>query len=373
MGDLVMSSPERSGKVAKIAVVYPIQFGADGIFGGGERYALELARALSKHRPTRLVTFGPSAKREHEGDLEIAVHVPRKLLRGERMNPLSFSFLRELVDVDVIHCTAWNTLATDLATTFGRLSGKPVFVTDVGGGASLTLGNHFPLLDWVRRFLLIAPQGGAQFLGHRERWRIIYAGIDVEYYRPPASPNRRGVLYVGRLLPHKGIDTLIAAVDASTPLTLVGRPYHEDYRRHLDELSRGKNVTFVTAASDEEILGYYQAAAVSVLPSVYRSMYGDVSALPELLGFTAMEAMACGAAVICTRVGGLPELMIDGETGFLVEPGNVEELGERIRRLLAEPELAARFGQAARRRIESVFTWDDVARRCLAAYEEGSE
>lgn len=365
-----MSSLVARAKSGPIVLVYPIQFGADGIFGGGERYALELARALSKHRPTRLVTFGKNAGRHCEGELEIAVHEPRRLLRGEPMNPLSIRFLRDLLDADVIHCTAWNTLVTDLATTFGRLTGKPVFVTDVGGGASLTLGNRLPLLEWVRRFLLIAPQGGAQFLAHRERWRIIYAGIDVERYRPPENPKRRGVLYVGRLLPHKGIDTLISAVDASTPLTLVGRPYHPDYHRHLQELGQGKQVRFITAANDEEILAYYQTAAISVLPSVYRSMYGQVSALPELLGFTAMEAMACGAAVICSRVGGLPELMIDNETGLLVEPGNVAQLRDAIHRLLTEPEVAARFGAAARQRIETVFTWDQVARRCLRAYEE---
>jgi alpha-maltose-1-phosphate synthase len=354
----------------RIAVLYPIPFGPGGIFGGGERYAVQLARTLARKVPTRLVTFGEKPARERVGELEVVTHRAWAYPRGERMNPLSLGFLRSLWSADVIHCTAWNTLCTDLATLFGHLRGKRVCVTDVGGGASLTLGGKLPLLRWIHRFLLIAPQGGAQFAAYRDRWSLIYAGIDTERYSPPAVADRRGVLFVGRLLPHKGIDVLVRAVPAGTPLTVVGRPYQPEYYQHLQELARGKDVTFVTAASDEEIIAFYRAAAVAVLPSVERTLYGDFSPLPELLGFTAMEAMSCGAAVIVTRVGGLPELMRDGETGYLVEPGNVAELEERIARLLADPALAARLGAAARRRIVEHFTWDSVAERCLEAYAQ---
>jgi glycosyltransferase involved in cell wall biosynthesis len=81
-----------------------------------------------------------------------------------------------------------------------------------------------------------------------------------------------------------------------------------------------------------------------------------------------MEAMACGAPVICTRVGGLPELVVDGVTGFLVPPNDPAALAARISQLLSQPELARTMGQASRRRIEERFTWDGVAQRCLEAY-----
>ena len=351
-----------------IAVVYPIPFGDDGIFGGGERYAVELAKALARETPTRLITFGSNPRREQIGDLDVRIHKPLRYVHGLRANPLSFGFLRDLRGVDVIHCVAWNTLVTDFAVLYGRLTGKKVFVTDVGGGASFTLTRWLPVGRWVDGFLLIAAQGGAQFTAWRDRWSILLGGIDAKHFRPVPGAERSGVLFVGRLLPHKGIDTLIAAVDPDVPLRIVGRPYHDKYFALLQEMAAGKQVTFVTNASDEEILGYYQAAAVSVLPSVHRTVYGDWAPLPELLGFTLLEAMACGAAVICSRVGPLDEVVVDGESGFVVPPGDPVALGDRIRALLGDPALASRVGEAARRRVEEVFTWEQVARRCLEAY-----
>jgi len=353
----------------RVAVVYPIPFGPEGLFGGGERYAHELARALSRHTPTRLITFGNGPRRRMDGELEIRTHAPLGYPRGERLNPVSIGFLRDLIGIDVIHCTSWNTLVTDMAVSFARLTGKRAFVTDVGGGASRTLQRFLPVSRWVDGYLLIAAQGGAQFTAFRDRWSIIYAGIDTERYRPDPTFQRRGVLFVGRLLPHKGIDTLIEALEPGMPLRIVGRPYHDDYFTLLRRLAEGKDVTFVTEAGDAEVLAAYQRAAVSVLPSVNRTVYGGYTDLPELLGFTLLEAMSCGAAVICTRVGALPEVVVDGESGYIVPPSDPLALRDRLRRLLGDPEHAARLGQAARRRIEERFTWEEVARRCLAAYQ----
>jgi len=352
----------------RVAVVYPIPFGEDGVFGGGERYALELAKALARETPARLVTFGPSARRERTGDLDIRIHKPLHYIHDMRANPLSFGFLRDLWDVDVIHCVAWNTLVTDLSVLWAHLTRKKVFVTDVGGGASFTLTRRLPIGRWVDGFLLIAAQGGTQFAAWRDRWSILLAGIDTARFRPDPAVRRHGILYVGRLLPHKGIDTLIQAVDPDVPLRIVGRPYHEKYFALLQELASGKQVTFITTATDDEVLREYQAAAVSVLPSVNRTVYGDTTELPELLGFTLLEAMSCGAAAVCTRVGALMEVVEDGISGFIVPPGDTAALRDRLRRLLGDPALAARFGAAARRRIEDVFTWERVARRCLEAY-----
>jgi glycosyltransferase involved in cell wall biosynthesis len=74
--------------------------------------------------------------------------------------------------------------------------------------------------------------------------------------------------------------------------------------------------------------------------------------------------------VLASRIDGLPEVVRDGETGFLVEPGDVTELHDRLAQLLADPALAARMGRRGREVVLEQFTWDACARRCLAAYEE---
>jgi len=352
----------------RVAVVYPIPFGEKGIFGGGERYAFELARALARRTPTRFVSFGSEARRTDEGPLEISIHRTLRHIRKERINPFNLTFLADLKSADVIHCGVWNTLATDLSVLLAKVTGRKVFVTDVGGGASFTLVRWLPIERWVNRFLFIAEQGSGHLLNRRDRWSILYAGIDIDRFRPADGARREGVLFVGRLLPHKGVDVLIQAVDPGVPLRIVGRRYHDEYFALLQRLAEGKDVTFVTDATDDQIVDFYRTAAVSVLPSVNRTVYGDYTPLPELLGFTAMEAMACGTPVVVSRVGGMSEVVDDGVTGYLVPPSDPEKLRDRLRLLLGDPELARRMGGAARRRIEDLFTWDRVAQRCLEAY-----
>src|SRR6185503_9439353 len=104
-------------------------------------------------------------------------------------------------------------MMTDLATLLGEALRKKVFVTDVGGGGSITLHNLVPVNDSVNGFLLIAAQGGGAFEKWRSKWQIIYAGIDIDRYKPEPSAKRKGVLFVGRLLPHKGVNYLIEAID----------------------------------------------------------------------------------------------------------------------------------------------------------------
>jgi len=375
MGSLALDEPGRRATTRpapnpRVALVYPAPFGAAGVFGGGERYAHQLGTALSRRTPTRLITFGEVATTHRDDKLDVVTYPILRYLGGNRNNPLSAAFLRELRWADVVHCLIWNTVATDLATIFGRLTGKRVFVTDVGGGAGISLATRLRLGGLVDRFLLIAAQGGTQFERYRERWRIIFAGIDTVRFQTPANPQRQGVLFVGRLLPHKGIDILIRALPEDVPLTVVGRPYETRYFELLQRLAMGKNVQFVTNAEDDDIVNAYQRAAVSVLPSVYRSVYGDFAPLPELLGFAAMEAMACGAAVIATDVGGMSEVVRNEETGLLVAPSDVDGLRRALQRLLGDALLRQRLGAAARAMIEREFTWPIVAERCLEAYVE---
>jgi glycosyltransferase involved in cell wall biosynthesis len=104
-----------------------------------------------------------------------------------------------------------------------------------------------------------------------------------------------------------------------------------------------------------------------VLPSVYRTPVGETK-VPELLGQTLLEGMACGAAALCTRVASMPEVVEDGVTGFVVPPNDPAALGERLAWLAAHREQAAVMGAAGRARVLRHFTWDAVVSRCLDAY-----
>jgi glycosyltransferase involved in cell wall biosynthesis len=105
-----------------------------------------------------------------------------------------------------------------------------------------------------------------------------------------------------------------------------------------------------------------------VLPSVYRTMYGTESKVPELLGQTLLEGMACGAPAICTNVASMPEVVEDGVTGFVVPPNDPQTLGGKLAWLRDHPAEACAMGQASRTRVLELFTWPAVVRRCLQIY-----
>jgi glycosyltransferase involved in cell wall biosynthesis len=142
------------------------------------------------------------------------------------------------------------------------------------------------------------------------------------------------------------------------------RAYPELLQRH----ARDKMVVFAGALPDADLPAVYRSARVLVLPSVELTCYGKPVAVSELLGLSLLEAMASGTPVIASRVGGVPEIVRDGETGFLVPPGDVAELRDRLRQIQGDPALARRLGDNARQDVLERFTWRAVAERCLAGY-----
>jgi glycosyltransferase involved in cell wall biosynthesis len=166
------------------------------------------------------------------------------------------------------------------------------------------------------------------------------------------------VLYTGRIIPVKGVAELVQALPSGVPLTIAGPTYDVAYYQRLQRLAQGKDVTFTNRISDSDLVAHYQRATVAVAPSLHS----------ELLGLVVLEAMACGTPVICTNVGGMPELVEDGVTGFVVEPGDERALRERIELMMGDTRQARRMGEAARARVSERFTWDLVAERCLEAY-----
>jgi glycosyltransferase involved in cell wall biosynthesis len=182
------------------------------------------------------------------------------------------------------------------------------------------------------------------------------------------GPRAGGVLYVGRILPHKGINYLVEAMPADLPLTIMGQVADERFLGDLRRLARGKHVTFRHDADDAALVAAYRSALCVVLPSVYRTLYGQETLVPELLGQTLLEAMACGAPVLATNVASLPEVVEDGVTGFLVPPNDSVGLQAKLESFRAQPDRTTRMGAAARRRVEERFTWPAVVARCLGVY-----
>ena len=350
----------------------PALFGASGVVGGAERYALELARHMAEVQPTRLVTFGEEAREERAGALEIRVLGRPWQVRGQRHNPMSRKLFRELAWANVVHCHQQHVLASSLAALYCRLTRRKVFVSDLGGGG-WDVSGYFSTDRWYHGHLHISEYSRKAF-GHagNPRAHVILGGVDTVKFAPSAeSANRRHVLYVGRLLPHKGIDDLIKAVPPDLPLVVLGRPYDERYRRDLGELAQGKQVEFRESSDDADLLRAYHEALCIVLHSVYRGMYGDETKIPELLGQTLLEGMACGLPAVCTDVASMPEVVVDGVTGFIVPPNQPAALGEKLAWLRGHPEEARRMGSAARQRVLEQFTWPLVVERCLTIYSVG--
>jgi glycosyltransferase involved in cell wall biosynthesis len=224
-------------------------------------------------------------------------------------------------------------------------------------------------------FLTVSAYSARELNAPPERTRVIYGGADPVRYAPDAAVSRSGVLFVGRMTPHKGIDRLIQALPPGARLDLVGSTGHDprlperDYPLLLRRLAVGRDVRFLGSVSDADLPALYRSAAVLVLPSVEHTIYGRHIRVSELLGLAVLEAMASGTPVVASRVGGVAEIVEDGVTGFLVGPGDTAGLRDRLAQLLGDPALAIRLGQAARQAVLDRFTWQKVAERCLEVYE----
>jgi glycosyltransferase involved in cell wall biosynthesis len=175
--------------------------------------------------------------------------------------------------------------------------------------------------------------------------RTIPNGVDLPA-RTGAEADPPEVLFVGRLSPEKGIAELVAATEGMNLVVAGDGPL-----RHLVPGALG----FVP---HDELGDLYDRAAVVVCPS-YR----------EGLPLCVLEAMAHGKPVVASAVGGIPELVEDGVTGFLVEPGDVAGLRTAVERLLADPMLRRRLGRAARARVAERCSWERVTAATVAAYE----
>ena len=225
----------------------------------------------------------------------------------------------------------------------------------------------------------------AERLGARGQLELVPYGADVEAFDVPegavqeirervgVGPDDIVVAGIGRLIPVKGFEYLVEAfaeASAGNPrlrLLIVG---DGSERAALEErtasLGLRGSVRFAGMAAPEEIPAYLAASDLVVVPSVHYGGYVD--GLPNV----ALEAMAAGKPLVASRVGGLPQLVREGETGLLVDERDVAGLAEAISRLAAEAGLRERLGASACELVQASMTWDATAERFESVFERAT-
>lgn len=185
---------------------------------------------------------------------------------------------------------------------------------------------------------------------------------------PPPSPFT--VLFVGRLVERKGVDVLLDAAAGLKPrhdfrVVIVGEgPERPGLEARAAELGVTQVVQFRGRVSAEELVRAYATSHVCVLPAVV-DRRGDT----EGLGVVLLEAMTYGVPVIGSNVGGITDIVTDGETGLLVPPGDAEALMAAITRLKHDPALTAKLGAAGPPHVRERFTWDAIVAKWEAVYQ----
>jgi starch synthase len=224
-----------------------------------------------------------------------------------------------------------------------------------------------------------------------ERVHVIYNGIDTAEYKPDPNtdvlerfgidPGKPSVVFVGRITRQKGVQYLLEAAkafDPSAQLVLCAGSADTpelgaEVERRVDELKASREGVFwiEQMLPKPEVIQILSHATVFACPSIY-----------EPLGIVNLEAMACEAAVVATATGGIVEVVVDGETGFLVpiEPGDdgtgaprdpakfAADFAQRVNELIADPARAEAFGKAGRRRAVEAFAWPAIAEQTSMLY-----
>ena len=260
----------------------------------------------------------------------------------------------------------------DLLTLAARVAHRPFkrrVMRSILGGAAVYVANSQWTAARARRLLSELDLEAAS-----SRIQVVPLGTDPVRWRPDAAAaaafrRRRGLpagpwlVTVARLVEYKGIDTairvlaLLAGDHPDVQYAVIGRGPDATRLRDLSaELGVSERVHLLTDVADDELVAGYSMGDIYV--GLTRETPTDV----EGFGISLVEAAACGLPVIAARSGGMPDAVSDGETGMLLEPGDVAGVVAAIDQLLGQRELARRMGHAGRERVERQFNWDRVVR-----------
>lgn len=389
------------------------------VYGGAGVHVEYLSRELAKKIEVEVYCWGD--QHSYEGSLhvigaepwaEITNGTEGKFKAALEAFSLNLTQVKALAGVDVVHTHTWYvSMAGFLAK---KLYGVPFVLTThslepLRAWKAEQLGSGYAMSSWMERTAIldadaiIAVSSGTKedilrsYPVTPEKVHVIYNGIDLDEYQRKSSTGaleKYGVdleapyvLFVGRITRQKGVTHLVEAIrylPAATQVVLcAGTPdtpeIAAEMRQKVDE-ARAYNPRVLwieKMVSKPEVIELYSHARVFCCPSVY-----------EPFGIINLEAMACGAPVVASATGGIKEVVVDGETGYLVpfEPDAItgfpsdperfaRDLAARLSELLHDPDKCGRFGQAGRKRVEEKFSWSAIADQTIRLYRgllEGS-
>ncbi len=312
--------------------------------------------------------------------------------------------VKALSRMDVVHTHTWyESMAGFLAK---KLYNIPFVLTThslepLRAWKAEQLGSGYAMSSWMERTAVmdadavIAVSNGARedvlrsYPIPEERIHVIYNGIDLDEYQKSAGvsaltaygvdSNLPYVLFVGRITRQKGVTNLVDAIQympAGTQVVLcAGAPdtpeIADEMRRKVDDARKlnPRIVWIEKMVSKPEVIELYSHARVFCCPSIY-----------EPFGIINLEAMACRTAVVASATGGIKEVVVDGQTGYLVpfehdaagfpvDPDRfARNLAAKVSELLADPAKCKRFGDAGRQRVEQVFSWTAIANQTIRLY-----
>jgi starch synthase len=384
-----VTQPDSTGelRVALLTREFPPE-----VYGGAGVHVEYLARALAG-----LVDLTVHCQGEDRADA--VAHRPWKHLAGTssalQVISTDLSMTAAVAGADLVHSHTWYAnLAGYLASV---LYGVPHVMTahslePLRPWKAEQLGGGYAISSWCERTaiesadaVIAVSQGMAADIWETypavpaDRLHVIYNGIDAEQYRPDhgrevldslgIDPSRPSVVFVGRVTRQKGLPVLLRAaahIDPAAQLVLcAGQADTPELEAEVSGLvnhlraTRSGVIWIAGMLAKREVIQILSHATVFVCPSLY-----------EPLGIVNLEAMACGAAVVAAAVGGIPEVVVDGETGLLVPPDDEAALAGAINALLGDPGRTAAMGVRGRVRAEADFSWDRIARQTADLYRQ---
>lgn len=381
------------------------------VYGGAGVHVEYLSRELSKHIDVDVYCWGDQNFQQDNLRVhgaspwgEITIGTREKFKGALEALSVNLTQVKALAGVDVVHTHTWyESMAGFLAK---KLYGIPFVMTThslepLRAWKAEQLGSGYAMSTWMERIAImdadavIAVSSGTKkdvlraYPIPEERIHVIYNGIDLNEYRKTSNTEALTaygvdlslpyVLFVGRITRQKGVTNLVDAIrymPAGTQVVLcAGAPdtpeIADEMRRKVDDARKlnPRIVWIEKMVTKREVIQLYSHARVFCCPSIY-----------EPFGIINLEAMACGTAVVASATGGILEVVVDGETGYLVPfdqdaagfPTNPDrfarDLALRVSELLADSAKCGSFGAAGRQRVEQKFSWAAIADQTIRLY-----
>ena len=290
------------------------------------------------------------------------------------------TIIKQRAKIVHIHtCSGFTFWRDCIHALIARLFGSRVILHIHGGGfIEFVDSQHYigklvirMALSWVSRVIVLSSSWVSRLkpFAPQAKWRIVPNGVPIPPCIASIDQLQPTFLFLGNLGKQKGAEDLVRAAQIAIrkgfdgQILLAGKEttpgQSNTLERLINELNLQSHVRLIGVISGETKVNVFKSADCFVLPS-------HAEGLPMAM----LEAMSYGLPVISTKVGSVPEVITDGVEGYLIEPGDIESLADRIFRLGQDVALRKRMGKAARERIERCYSLDVVVKRLIQVYEE---